>query len=341
MNEYDDYDVKYPNLILEIMDYFTLGNGKSANKSVLGFCELSATKNNHGLEFKYQPNIIDRICQMLCKRNVMSCIRVDGGLGLQNNYMVVIKDKQIWRQQASRLRVYYNSLVYGFEYIYNLYKNIVIPLIWEKENGDYSVGTGFKLFGGIVTAKHCITDPKHLSINGYTTDELKNSKIYCSENPDLDVAFIDVGKKHEIEVFTDEGKILQDVLTMGYPKIPAFTEFLTTEKATISGKARARLTPTRGSVAAISKNYLSKAELMLITAKIRGGNSGGPVINEEGSIVGVACQTPYYEGDIGDYDDLGYGIVVPIHYLTEIVMKKKGTIDVPPDFFRGYDKQNE
>ncbi len=74
---------------------------------------------------------------------------------------------------------------------------------------------------------------------------------------------------------------------------------------------------------------------MLITAKIRGGNSGGPIVNEEGSVVGVSCQIPNYEGDIGDYDDLGYGIVIPIKYLFEILSEKK-TMNVPHDFYREY-----
>ncbi len=74
---------------------------------------------------------------------------------------------------------------------------------------------------------------------------------------------------------------------------------------------------------------------MLITAKICGGNSGGPIVNEEGSVVGVSCQIPNYEGDIGDYDDLGYGIVIPIKYLFEILSEKK-TMNVPHDFYREY-----
>ena len=63
---------------------------------------------------------------------------------------------------------------------------------------------------------------------------------------------------------------ISDVLVMGYPKIPTFTNFLTAEKATISSKAEARLTPTKGAIAAFGENYLSKAELMLITAKLEG-----------------------------------------------------------------------
>lgn len=116
----------------------------------------------------------------------------------------------------------------------------------------------------------------------------------------MDIAFIDVGREEAKGVFVDNGKVLQDVLVMGYPKIPTFT---------------------------------NKAELMLITAKIRGGNSGGPIINEEGSIVGVACQKPDYSSNNGDYDDLGYGIAIPIKYVSDIIEKKSNQVEQDPSFF--------
>lgn len=172
-----------------------------------------------------------------------------------------------------------------------------------------------------------------LSIRGYNADELAGAKIYVSDNPGLDIAFIDIGRYEEPQLFSDDGEVLQDVLVMGYPKIPAFTDFLTAEKATISSKASSRITPTKGSIAAFGTEYLAKIEAMLITAKIRGGNSGGPVINSNGCLVGVACQVPNYEGDIGDYDDLGYGIAVPVKYLNELIKNKPQCFDVPEGFF--------
>ena len=334
MRYYDDYDLKYPDLVMEILEYFVIDQ-EIDKKSVIEFCESHAKKNEKGSKYIYQPEIVDRICQELCKKNCL-ILRQSGSRSYFNNYGCwVIIDKQKWKDNYRRNRNYFNSLVYGFEYIYKVYKEIVIPLVWQKGD-DFSAGTAFKLFGGIVTARHCIEDPTQLSIKGFTAEELQKSKIYVSSNPNLDIAFIDVKKDEDMEAYIDDGQVMQDVLVMGYPKIPAFTDFLTAEKATISSKAEARITPTKGSIAAYGVNYLSRAELMLITAKIRGGNSGGPVINEEGSIVGVSCQKPYYDDKIGDYDDLGYGIAVPIRYLTEIIEKKEKTKKIDKNFFQNW-----
>lgn len=53
----------------------------------------------------------------------------------------------------------------------------MVPLVWEKDDGKISVGSGFSFRNGIVTARHCILDPKSLSIKGYTAEELNHSKV--------------------------------------------------------------------------------------------------------------------------------------------------------------------
>ena len=57
-----------------------------------------------------------------------------------------------------------------------------------------------------------------------------------------------------------------------------------------------------------------------------------------GCLVGVACQIPNYQGEIGDYDDLGYGIAVPVKYLRELIEKKPKVKTVPDNFFRDFDE---
>ena len=331
---YDDYDKKYPDLIMDILDYFDISNTADGNindKSVIKFCE----KYIEGNQLRYQPSIINRICKRLCDCGKLERISSIGGNGWKDNYLFITKNRKLLDSIRPNIKHYYNSIVYGFEYIYNMYKDIVIPLVCENKNGDYAVGTGFKFFDGIVTAKHCINDAANLQIKGYKAAELQDKPVYISDNDGVDIAFIETGKEEAI-LFTGEGEIMQDVLVMGYPKIPAFTNFLTAEKATISSKATSRITQTAGSIAAYGYEYLTNMNAMLITARIRGGNSGGPVINQYGCLVGIACHIPDTNPDNGDYDDLGYGVAVPVHYLTEIMSKKAKQLPIPDDLYRDY-----
>ena len=158
-----------------------------------------------------------------------------------------------------------------------------------------------------------------------------------SDNEGVDLAFIHTGRVEEPLIYADEGEVMQEVLVMGYPRIPAFTNFLTAEKALISSKATSRITPTAGAIAAYGYEYLAKIEAILITARIRGGNSGGPVINQNGCLVGVACQIPALDPQYGDYDDLGYGVAVPVKYLKDIVVRKPKSLIVPDGFFQDFE----
>ena len=207
--------------------------------------------------------------------------------------------------------------------------------MWDKGNGEYAAGTAFKYLHGIVTAKHCITDVNNLMVKGFTAEDLRNSNVYVHQNDGVDIAFIELGSMLNGDIYYEEGKILEEVLVMGYPKIPAFTDMITVEKTSIASKAEARHTTTTGSVVSFGKRYLMNCEMMLITAKVSGGNSGGPVINDKGSLVGItSCHT---DGE-GEYDNLGYGVVSPGKYLMDIVSidGKRKEVSLSKDFFRDW-----
>ena len=63
----------------------------------------------------------------------MDIVRSGGFLDLDSNYVVIFKDKALFESQRNQLSFYFNSVVYGFEYIYRIYKDLVVPLVWERE----------------------------------------------------------------------------------------------------------------------------------------------------------------------------------------------------------------
>lgn len=315
MNFFDDYDTRFPDLIMDILEYFSISNGNFNNKTVLSFCTDKYLKpGSSNQEPLVQPEIIDRICTVLVNNNAMSSLKSGTSLGMKNTYACSLGYRGNWKR-TNQIRNKYNSIVYGFDYVYRHYKDKVIPIVLKTKD-DVSIGTCFKFNSGLVTAKHCLEKADQLSIKGYTPDQLNGKKIYTSLDDNVDIAYIEIGENSQNEVFSEPARIMQEVLTMGFPKIPQFNAFLNAEKAITSSIAEFTVKPSIGAVSSAEKNYLTNLTLILITAKIRGGNSGSPVINRNGSLIGIACQVPAFKGN---YDDLGYGIVTPVEYLLEII----------------------
>ncbi len=250
--------------------------------------------------------------------NILSLNRRGGALGGDTCYSFVWRgSKEDWEKS----KLYHNhicsSLVYGFDYIYRYYSDKVIPIIAYSSNGNQSMGSAFRFHNGIVTARHCIEDGNQFAIKGFSEKQLENSKVFVSTNSAIDIAYIHTGEPSPTHF--ESPNILDEVLVMGFPKIPLFLDFLTAEKCAISSMAPLRMTPTKGAITAIAPNIYTyrDTDLILITARIKGGNSGGPIINKRGCVVGVAFSQPYSEGD--GYDDLGYGIGMPITVLNKII----------------------
>lgn len=311
MKDFLDYDIKYPDLIIKVIDYFTNNGSNRPQKTIIDFCNWYKVPKGEDL---IQPIILSRICERLCDLRKMFCIqKINGHTDI---YHSVPYNQDFWKKYPHVLIHHYNSCVYGFEYIYRHYKERTFPVIATTENGQ-SMGSCFRIYQGIATAKHCLTDGSPIAIRGYSKELLEKCPVFVSENPDIDIAFIQTG---EVYLHNNaEPRVLDNVLVMGYPKIPLFLDFCTGEKANISAIADLRLTPTIGSIAAEGEIYFPKnlPQMLLVTAKMKGGNSGGPVINEDGYVVGIATGIPDGEG-LSD-DHVGYGVAYPIQVLDEIL----------------------
>ena len=328
MKEFLDYDIKYPDLVLAIVDYFSLNNGeKIDSKSIQQFIKSYIVPKG---ESPIQPDIVGKICDRLCECRRMSCIKKNGAMCLFDNYCCVPPSKEHREFSLDFYYLLYNSIVYGFEYIYRKYLPYVLPIISYSERGE-SMGTCFRLFNGIVTARHCLTDGDKVAIRGYKAELLNKCNVYVSKNDAIDLAYIETEEQLRLNIA--EPHVLEDILVMGYPKVSFFLNFCTGEKATISSMAELRMTPTLGSIAAEGEIFYPRdlPKLLLVTAKIRGGNSGGPIINKEGLVVGVATNLPAGEGSSDD--NIGYGVAYPIQVVEKMIsdgnIQKFRFIDFP------------
>lgn len=313
MKEFNDYDIKFPELVYDILDYFRLSNTskKVAKKSVGDYCAISRFSNTKKTNGELiQPYVVNLICENLVRKRMITRIK-NGEMvdGWDANYIYSPQNDEFFLSKPDALVFSLNCMAYGFPYIYASFKNDVLPVIVKDKKGDVTMGTCFRFSTGILTAKHCL-EVAEVSIEGYTAEQLQKYATFISKDPNIDLAYIEL-QEHSRFVLGD-ANVLDEVLVMGYPKIPMFNAFCAAERAAISS------IPTRGAVASLADQYLSSGvgQLMLVTARIRGGNSGGPIINSNGQVVGVAFSEPMSEGN---YDEMGYGVAYPISVLGQLL----------------------
>jgi len=133
----------------------------------------------------------------------------------------------------------------------------------------------------ILTNRHVVFDESH-SLRQFTVlddddNEHEVRKVWVPSNRNLDLASIELKNDVDRQSFHPYPylEMLDEVVVLGYPKIPM---------------ARANYqTAHRGEVNAFIHDYWG-TEHLLYSALTNPGNSGGPVINRMGLVVGVATE---------------------------------------------------
>lgn len=334
---YSDCCVKFPELVYDILDYFSDTSKVRtifANDTNIGSMFKCFLDFIHNYRHKYQnnegvlqPDDFEKICNILCDKKMLSKIcpaNYTQGDGMGTFY---------WRPNRTifskpELKMYYiqkfNSIVFGFRYIYENHKNNVLPLFVKlSDREEPHIGTCFFTNRGLITAKHCLQckdyNTEWVAIGDRATgnyisiDALNNKNLQANISDKYDVAVIDIGDSnpHNNFWFAD-ANVLDEVVGLGYPAHAGFNNFLTA---------------TLGTIAAIEPSYIYKHTLIMTTGKLKGGNSGGPLVNKEGDVVGVLTEEAMPEGD---YDKFGYGLAIPLsNVIIKEILDEKNTINIP------------
>lgn len=197
----------------------------------------------------------------------------------------------------------------GFPKIRSDFSDSVLSIVVENSNGDSDIGSAFMLEGNrVVTAKHCVDNMNEIRIGDWGNRKGQLQHIFVSQDDSLDLAVLKFdgpvfGSK---EFLLDEAKTLDEVLAMGYPPIPGFQKVQVAETAKVAAIQKA----TVGDIVADdAEPYLGgKYSNLLVSARIKGGNSGGPIINKFGKVVGIAEMLP--ADAQGQADQLGFAVAI-------------------------------
>ncbi|WP_245617756.1 S1C family serine protease [Nitriliruptor alkaliphilus] len=155
------------------------------------------------------------------------------------------------------------------------------------------LGSGFVLPGDlVVTNRHVVEEPREVTVNTWDGRSLRAEVSGIAVDSDLailqlaDVSDLPVAELRDEPVVPGE-----KVIAVGYPG---------------GGPA----TISTGEVVSLIEGELldEPADVIRVDAEIRQGNSGGPLLDEEGHVIGVVFALDVTSGD---------GLVVPIDTLLE------------------------
>ncbi len=151
--------------------------------------------------------------------------------------------------------------------INNKYAPLTVEIQVSTYDGDY-IGSGFFLYSGvIVTNYHVIEGAYDIKVITHNKTEYKVEKILgYDEKLDLAILTIDAVTDH-IPLCKDGIEVGEDVYTLGSPR-------------GLTGSL------SKGIVSAYPRE-IGGVNYVQVTAPISGGNSGGPLLNAYGELIGI------------------------------------------------------
>ncbi len=172
-----------------------------------------------------------------------------------------------------------------------------VVLIFSAGNSSYGYGSGFFLTsdGYIVTNYHVVSKGSVFSVQLYDGTRLDATLIGGSETDDLAVLKVE-GRQFPAAVLGDSA-----VVRVG-------------DKAIVIGNPSgtdASWTTTQGIISALNREitvsgngYMEEITMLQTDAPVNPGNSGGPLCNDRGEVIGVVTRK------LTDYEGIGFAIPI-------------------------------
>lgn len=201
------------------------------------------------------------------------------------------------------------NLVCGWGFIIKKYSNSVMKIEHQDKNGDFSIGSGFYFAAGnedfekalIITNRHVVENARSLKILTHEEENIPFSSIVMDEKRDLAFLILKATIDQPLFNFNPELEILSEIITIGYPSIP-----MTKQAYQICH---------RGELNSLIEDY-KDSKLFLFSAKTSSGNSGSPIIDKYGMVIGIVTEELFEKDQFYEKGKLPYYAGIP---ATEII----------------------
>jgi S1-C subfamily serine protease len=237
---------------------------------------------------------------------------------LVDNFMLETTEYQINHFQYYSLNELYvqslfrsgviENLLFGFQFIINKFRNSVFKIEHKDINGDPSIGTGYLIANDvkflIITNEHVVARNHGLRLLSVRNIEYNFEIVF--ENEDKDIAILEIKlSDKDLKYFKDshipfnlksDFEPLKEIITIGYPSIPLSKD--------------AYQVYHKGEINSLIEDYNGN-QLFIISAKTSSGNSGSPVIDNSGMVLGTITRELFDKGDLEKKGKLPYYAVIP------------------------------
>lgn len=200
------------------------------------------------------------------------------------------------------------NLAFDFPHLVQKYRCSIVKILICDDKGDQWIGTGFFCAANrlIITNKHVVEE----QAEGFPIVKNANGDQLVVKNLEKDtcwdLAIIEVEPTAGVRPLfpATEVEILDQIITIGYPRIPlALNHPLVAHSGEINGQIT-----------------LQDGDYLIFSSKTAPGNSGGPLLNRAGLVVGVVTQELQSQVAI-EKKILPYYCAIPIKQLIPFLQK--------------------
>ncbi|HEY6583515.1 MAG TPA: trypsin-like peptidase domain-containing protein [Gaiellaceae bacterium] len=192
------------------------------------------------------------------------------------------------------------------------------PFGLPEEQRQEALGSGFVMdkSGHIVTNFHVVANAQTIEVSFSNRDSVKARVVGRDPSTDLAVLKVDVDARALMPLRlgdSDGVQVGDSVVAIGNP--------LGLERSVTAGIVSALHRPLT------APNDFTIDDVIQTDAAINGGNSGGPLINAMGSVIGV--NTAIATGNTGARGNIGIGFAVPINTVRAVASQliDKGRVE--------------